>query len=85
MFQDCIVPKENLLGVEGKGFSIAMATLDGGRIGIAAQSLGIAEGALQEAINYTRAASSSASPSASSRTPSSRWQTWSWAARRVGC
>ena len=54
VFQDCIVPKENLLGVEGKGFSIAMATLDGGRIGIAAQSLGIAEGALQEAINYTK-------------------------------
>ena len=40
--------------MEGKGFSIAMATLDGGRIGIAAQSLGIAEGALQEAINYTK-------------------------------
>ena len=54
VFQDCIVPKENLLGVEGKGFSIAMATLDGSRIGIAAQSLGIAEGALQEAINYTK-------------------------------
>ena len=54
VFQDCIVPKENLLGVEGKGFSIAMATLDGGRIGIAAQSLGIAEGAMAEAINYTK-------------------------------
>ena len=54
MFQDCIVPKENLLGVEGKGFSIAMATLDGGRIGIAAQSLGIAEGALAEAVAYTK-------------------------------
>ena len=54
VFQDCIVPKENLLGVEGKGFSIAMATLDGGRIGIAAQSLGIAEGALQETVSYTK-------------------------------
>ena len=54
VFQDCIVPKENLLGVEGKGFSIAMATLDGGRIGIAAQSLGIAEGALAEAVAYTK-------------------------------
>ena len=54
IFEDCIVPKENLLGVEGKGFSIAMATLDGGRIGIAAQALGIAEGALAEAINYTK-------------------------------
>ena len=52
IFEDCIVPKENLLGKEGKGFSIAMQTLDGGRIGIAAQGLGIAEGALAEAINY---------------------------------
>ena len=54
VFQDCIVPKANLLGQEGKGFKIAMMTLDGGRIGIAAQSLGIAEGALAEAINYTK-------------------------------
>ncbi len=54
VFTDCIIPKENLLGREGKGFNIAMQTLDGGRIGIAAQSLGIAEGALQEAINYTK-------------------------------
>ena len=54
VFQDCIVPKENLLGVEGKGFSIAMATLDGGRIGIAAQALGLGEGAVEEAIKYTQ-------------------------------
>lgn len=54
VFTDCIVPKENLLGKEGRGFSIAMQTLDGGRIGIAAQALGIAEGALAEAINYTK-------------------------------
>lgn len=55
VFQDCIVPKENLLGQEGRGFKIAMQTLDGGRIGIAAQALGIAEGAMQEAIDYTKA------------------------------
>lgn len=54
VFQDMIVPKENLLGKEGQGFKIAMATLDGGRIGIAAQALGIAEGALAEAVNYTK-------------------------------
>ena len=54
VFTDCIVPKENLLGREGKGFNIAMATLDGGRIGIAAQSLGIAEGAMNEAMEYTK-------------------------------
>jgi butyryl-CoA dehydrogenase len=54
IFQDCIVPKENMLGVEGKGFSLAMKTLDGGRIGIAAQALGIAQGALDCTINYVK-------------------------------
>ncbi len=54
VFQDCIVPKENLLGQLGKGFSIAMSTLDGGRIGIAAQALGIAQGALDELVTYTQ-------------------------------
>ena len=52
IFENCVVPKENLIGREGKGFGIAMKTLDGGRIGIAAQALGIAEGALDEAIKY---------------------------------
>ncbi|MEA5009103.1 acyl-CoA dehydrogenase [Clostridium tyrobutyricum] len=54
IFEDCIVPKENLVGREGKGFGIAMKTLDGGRIGIAAQALGIAEGALEEAVEYMK-------------------------------
>ena len=54
IFQDCIVPKENLLGTLGKGFSIAMQTLDGGRVGIASQALGLAEGALEATINYTK-------------------------------
>lgn len=54
VFTDCIVPKENLLGAEGKGFGIAMATLDGGRIGIAAQALGISEGAMAEAVAFTK-------------------------------
>ena len=54
IFEDCIVPKENLLGKEGAGFKIAMQTLDGGRIGIASQALGIGEGAIDEAIKYTR-------------------------------
>ena len=54
IFQDCIVPKENMLGVEGKGFSLAMRTLDGGRIGIAAQALGIAAGALDCTVNYVK-------------------------------
>ena len=53
-FNNVKIPKENLLGKEGQGFKIAMATLDGGRIGIAAQALGIAEGALNEAKEYTK-------------------------------
>ncbi len=54
IFEDCRIPKENLLGPLGKGFPIAMHTLDGGRIGIAAQALGIAEGALETTINYVK-------------------------------
>ena len=54
IFEDCIVPKENLLGQKGRGFQMAMATLDGGRIGIASQALGIAEGALDETITYVK-------------------------------
>lgn len=54
VFENCRVPKENLLGEVGKGFKIAMATLDGGRIGIAAQALGIAQGALDEAIKFVK-------------------------------
>jgi len=52
IFEDMIVPKENLLGDLNKGFKIAMATLDGGRIGIAAQALGIAEAAIDECVKY---------------------------------
>ena len=54
IFEDCVVPKENLLGKEGQGFKIAMQTLDGGRIGIAAQALGLGEGAIDEAVKYTQ-------------------------------
>ncbi len=54
IMQDCIVPKENLLGKEGKGFAIAMKTLDGGRIGIAAQALGIGQGAIDKSIGYVK-------------------------------
>jgi acyl-CoA dehydrogenase len=53
-FEDMRVPVENLLGEEGEGFKIAMANLDVGRIGIAAQALGIAEAALEAAVNYAK-------------------------------
>ncbi|MDO5142248.1 MAG: acyl-CoA dehydrogenase family protein [Eubacteriales bacterium] len=54
IFNDVKVPKENLLGKEGQGFKIAMATLDGGRIGIASQALGIAQGAYEAALEYAK-------------------------------
>ena len=54
IFEDCRIPKDRMLGVRGKGFQLAMATLDGGRIGIASQALGIAEGALDETVAYVK-------------------------------
>lgn len=54
IFTDCVIPPDRMLGQRGKGFNWAMATLDGGRIGIAAQALGIAEGAIEETIAYTK-------------------------------
>ncbi|MFW6265959.1 MAG: acyl-CoA dehydrogenase [Halanaerobiales bacterium] len=54
IFQDCRIPRENLLGKPGEGFKIAMATLDGGRIGIGAQALGIAQRALDETVQYVQ-------------------------------
>ena len=54
IFEDCRIPKDRMLGVRGRGFQLAMATLDGGRIGIASQALGIAEGALDETVAYVK-------------------------------
>ncbi len=54
IFTDCRIPKSNMLGQQGKGFGIAMHTLDGGRIGIAAQALGLGEGALERTIEYVK-------------------------------
>lgn len=54
VFENCRIPAENLLGEEGEGFKVAMKTLDGGRIGIASQAIGIAQGALEQAVNYAK-------------------------------
>ena len=54
VYEGCRIPKENLLGEEGKGFKVAMKTLDGGRIGIASQALGIAQGALDTSVAYAK-------------------------------
>ena len=75
IFQDCIVPKENLLGKEGQGFVVAMTTLDGGRIGIASQALGLAQGALDNTIAYVKERKQFGRALASSRTRSSSWRT----------
>ena len=79
LFNNVKVPKENLLGKEGQGFKIAMATLDGGRIGIAAQALGIAQGAFEAAVEYSKV------PSASSRLLPSRSPTWQPNSGPPGC
>lgn len=52
IFENCRIPKENILGKEGQGFKIAMQTLDGGRVGIASQAIGIAQGAIDETVKY---------------------------------
>ena len=54
IFENCRVPEENLLGEEGEGFKVAMKTLDGGRNGIAAQAVGIAQGALDASVDYAK-------------------------------
>lgn len=54
LFENCRIPKENLLGKVGEGFKIAMQTLDGGRIGIASQAVGIAQGAYEQAVEYAK-------------------------------
>lgn len=54
IFEDCRIPKENLLGQEGEGFKIAMQVLDSARIGIGAQAVGIAQGAYEEAVKYSK-------------------------------
>ncbi len=61
-FEDCRIPAENRLGAEGDGFKIAMSTLDGGRIGIAAQALGIARAAFEEAVAYAKERKSFGAP-----------------------
>jgi butyryl-CoA dehydrogenase len=54
VFDDCEIPAQNILGGEGQGFKIAMHTLDGGRVGIAAQAVGIAQAAMDEAVRYAK-------------------------------
>ena len=54
VFEYCRIPETNLLGENGHGFKVAMKTLDGGRIGIASQALGISQGALEAAVNYAK-------------------------------
>jgi butyryl-CoA dehydrogenase len=62
IFEDCRLPRENLLGEVGQGFKIAMTTLDGGRIGIAAQAIGIAQAALEESVAYAKQREAFGSP-----------------------
>lgn len=54
IFEDCVIPKENLLGERGRGLRIALSTLDGGRLGVAAQAIGISQAALEAAVEYSK-------------------------------
>lgn len=95
IFENCRVPKENLIGQEGKGFKYAMIALDGARVGIAAQSVGIAEGALELAVKYAKERVQFGKPIAeqqglqwyfaemATKTEAAKWLTYYAASRRV--
>jgi alkylation response protein AidB-like acyl-CoA dehydrogenase len=76
MFQDVKVPKANRIGEDGFGFKFAMKTLAGGRIGIASQALGIASGAYELALAYSKERKAFGKPSISIRPSRSSWLTW---------
>ena len=73
ILEDCRVPRENVLGEVGKGYKVAIETLNEGRIGISAQMVGVARGALEGALRYAKGANSLANPSLSFRRFSSNW------------
>ena len=85
ILDDCRVPKANVMGEVGKGYKIAIETLNEGRIGIGAQMLGLAQGALEHALAYASSANSSESRSRNFRACSSTWPRWPWKSRPRGC
>jgi len=80
VFDDCRVPAANRLGEEGQGFRIALSAIDGGRVGIAAQAVGIAAGAYERSVAYARERRS-----ASTRWCNGCWPTWRWRSTAPGC
>ena len=85
VLQDVRVQRSELLGEEGKGFAIALHTLDGGRIGIAAQAIGITQAALDVALATPASGSSSVACCRTSRRPSGSWPIWTRIWTRRGC
>jgi butyryl-CoA dehydrogenase len=85
IFEDCRLPASQRLGQEGEGFKIAMSLLDGGRIGIAAQGLGIAQGLLTKRLNMPGSVNSSARPFLTSRRFLLSWPIWLPALKQPGC
>ncbi len=85
MFQDVMVPKENRIGEDGFGFKFAMKTLAGGRIGIASQALGIASGAYELALAYSKQRKAFGKKFRSTRPFNSSWPTWPQKLKRRDC
>ena len=82
IFEDAEVPAENLLGCEGQGYEVALSNLAGGRIGIAAQAIGIAQRAMQEALSYAKERNQFGGRLQRSRPFNSNWLTWQRKSRR---
>jgi alkylation response protein AidB-like acyl-CoA dehydrogenase len=85
MFTDVKVPKENRIGEDGFGFKFAMQTLEGGRIGIAAQALGIASGAYELAVQYAKERKTFGKPLPNTRPSSLNWPIWLPKLKRPDC
>jgi alkylation response protein AidB-like acyl-CoA dehydrogenase len=85
VFEDCRIPKENLLGAPGSGFVDAMKVLDGGRISIAALGIGMAQGAYEAALHYSKQRKQFGKPSPTFKPFSSNWPIWQPRSMPRGC
>ena len=85
LFDNCRIPMENLLGNEGEGYKIAMRTIDGARIGIAAQAVGIAQGALDVSLAYAKERKQFGKPIVQQQAIGFKLRIWQPKSKRQGC